>query len=267
MTSIELVVTDLDGTLWEVPQRVPETTRSALAEVARRLPFLVATGRRVVSTREPLWALGLAPPAVMLNGALGLDLSTGDRFHRGGFSADEAAAVLQAFAEAELSPCVYVDDDRPTVRVTSTTSTHPDHLASFGDDVGLDDLDDVVANHHVLAFGILGLSPDRAVSMGDRLIGTASSHVSPDRQYGGSAITVAPYRRSKWDGIEAFCQARGIDPAAVLALGDGPNDVEMLESAAIALVPADADQVALDLADHIIPRADHGGWANLLDFL
>ncbi len=57
--AIELVVTDLDGTLWEREGEVPERTRRALAAVVDGdVPLLVATGRRVVSTMEPLSVLG-----------------------------------------------------------------------------------------------------------------------------------------------------------------------------------------------------------------
>ena len=50
---------------------------AAVAELERRgVPLLVATGRRLASTREPLAQVGLAPPAIVLNGALGLDLGT-----------------------------------------------------------------------------------------------------------------------------------------------------------------------------------------------
>jgi hypothetical protein len=90
---IQLVVSDLDGTLWERDDVVPERTQAALTELeARGVPLLIATGRRVASTRGPLAAIGLAPPAVVLNGGLGLDLATGRRFHRGGYAAGDARA-------------------------------------------------------------------------------------------------------------------------------------------------------------------------------
>ena len=53
--------------------------------------------------------------------------------------------------------------------------------------------------------------------------------------------------------------------SAVLALADGPNDVELLTHAAVGLVPAVAHPVALDLATAVIPSAADGGWAAVLD--
>ncbi|HJR26705.1 MAG TPA: HAD hydrolase family protein, partial [Acidimicrobiales bacterium] len=66
MPPVELVVTDLDGTLWHTDDHVHPEVVAALAELAGRgVPVLVATGRRVTSTRRPLARIGLAPPAVV----------------------------------------------------------------------------------------------------------------------------------------------------------------------------------------------------------
>ncbi|MDX2380095.1 MAG: HAD family hydrolase [Acidimicrobiia bacterium] len=266
--TIGLVVTDLDGTLWERPETIPERTLDAIAELERRsIPLLIATGRRVASTRDPLAAVGLAPPAVVLNGGLGVDLASGQRFHRGGFSPVDAAGVLAAFLEWDVEPCVYLDDDMRPVRVGASPSTHTDHLAGFGRDVGVGQLERIVSDEHVLAFAVLGIGGEQAHGVGRALEGIATPHVSPDRQYGGHTVTVAPTGLSKWDGVEAFCADRGIDPGAVLAIGDGPNDTELLEGAVVAVVPEDAHDAARAIADHIVGRAAGGGWAELLDLL
>lgn len=268
MADISLVVTDLDGTLWEHPATTPRQNVAAVAEVeSRGVPVLVATGRRLGSTRRPLAALGLSPPAVMLNGSLGVDLASGFRFHLGGFSADAAERILATFVTAGLEPCVYVDDDELPVWVGARPSTHEDHLASFGSDVGRGDLAALIGSHRILAFGVLGISEAAAHEVGDGLAASATPHVAPDRTYGGHAVTVAPAGDSKWDGIEAFCDQRGLDPGRVLAIGDGPNDVEMLDAAAVAVVPADGHPSALALADHVCARAHDGGWAELIDLL
>ena len=130
MPPVSLVVTDLDGTLWHTDDHVPDGVVAALAELAaREVPLLVATGRRATSARIPLERIGMAPPAVVLNGALGLDLATGQRFHRAAYSTDEAIAVLAAFQGVGLEP-VSTSTTRPSTsssppgpRPTPTTSS------------------------------------------------------------------------------------------------------------------------------------------------
>ena len=266
---VELVVTDLDGTLWHTDDAVHERTLAALVELERRkVPLLVATGRRVTSTREPLARFGLAPPAVVLNGALGLDLATGDRFHRAAYATDEAVAVTAALAAVGLQPVVYVDHPRWDAFLGPAPSTNPEHVRQLGDTATTDDLARVAAEEVVLGFGMIGVPHADGVAARDAIGDLAEVHLDRSLDYPGMAsVTVAPPGQSKWDGVLAFCALHRLDPARVLAVADGPNDLELLEHAAVAAVPAVAHPAALDLADHVIPAAADGGWSQVLALL
>jgi HAD superfamily hydrolase (TIGR01484 family) len=267
--TIELVVTDLDGTLWETPSTIHPTTIPAVRELERRgIPLMVATGRRLESTRGPLAEHRLTPPVVVLNGALAVDLASGERIHRHGFTSERAREVLDAFLAVGIEPCVYVDDDEVHVFVGDSPSTHPEHLASFGPWVQTRDLHEVVAELPILAYAVLAVPPSVVEGLEGPLRELANPHVSSERQYGGGlTVTVAPPGLSKWDGVVAFCERTGLDATKVLAMGDGPNDLELLDGAAVAVVMADGHPDALARADHVLPRSAEGGWAKVLDLL
>src|SRR6185503_15617848 len=101
---IEIVVTDLDGTLWASEGQVAESTRGALAELDRRgIPLLAATGRRLRSARMALIRAGLGHvPCVGLNGALAAD--QGQVFHSVTFALDDARAVYDIFVAGGITP-------------------------------------------------------------------------------------------------------------------------------------------------------------------
>jgi hydroxymethylpyrimidine pyrophosphatase-like HAD family hydrolase len=263
--AVSLVVTDLDGTLWHTDDAIDPTVVAAVATLAERgVPLLVATGRRLATTRRPLASVGLTPPAVVLNGALGVDLATGDRFHRAPFPTDEARAVLRAFRSVGLDPVVYLDHPELDAVLSATPSTHPDHARAIGGDPV--DLDEVVATLPVLGFSMIGRPHAECVAARDAVGPRAETHLDRSLDFPGLAtLTVAPEGQSKWDGVLAFCAAHGIDSSRVLALADGTNDVELLDGAAVRLVPEVAHQVALDRADHVIPAAADGGWVAVLD--
>ena len=65
----------------------------------------------------------------------------------------------------------------------------------------------------------------------------------------------------------AYCRHAGIDPERALAIGDGPNDVELLTAAAVAVAPANGHPAARDAADHLVGPAADGGWAELVGLL
>lgn len=270
MPAVDLVVTDLDGTLWHTDDHLPDEVLRAVAELhARGIPLLVATGRRVASTKGPLARFGLAPPAVVLNGALGLDLATGERFHRAPFATSEALAAYDAFASVGLSPVVYVDHPRFDVFISHAPDTHPGHVEALGDTAGrasAEDLRALVGTEAVLGFGMIGIAFERAEAAFGALDPIVEAHLDRSIDYRGMAsLTAAPRNQSKWDGVLSYCRTRGLDSGRVLALADGPNDIELLTEAAVRLVPAIAHQSALDLATAVIPAATEGGWAAVLD--
>lgn len=279
MTTVELVVTDLDGSFWHTDDHVPQPVLDAVAELsARHIPLLVATGRRVASAQGPLARFGLAPPAVVLNGALGLDLATGERFHRAPFPIDEALTAYDAFTSVGLSPVVYVDHPRYDVFISQSPDTNPAHVEALGDTAGRrwspgtrgasDDLRQTVAEEAVLGFSLIGVPFGPAEAAFAALEPHVEVHLDRAIDFPGMAsLTAAPRDQSKWDGVLAFCRASEIDSSKVLAVADGPNDVELLEGAAVRLVPAGSHDVALDLADHVIPAAADGGWAEVLAYL
>jgi HAD superfamily hydrolase (TIGR01484 family) len=268
MGTVDLVVTDLDGTLWFDHQETHPATIAAWHQLERLgIPVLVATGRRLTSTRDPLADLGLAPPAVMLNGALAMDLGTGERFHTWHYTAADATKILADFRAVGLEPCVYVDHADVDVFVGAHPSTHPDHLASLGTTAQPADLEEIVRTVPVLMFGIMGHAPEPFHDLRRALSETAEAHVAGPDQYGGHACTATPAGLSKWIGVLAYCTRAGIDPTRVLAIGDGPNDRELLAGAAIAVAPADGHPDVVRDAHHVVGSSRAGGWAEILDLV
>ena len=53
----------------------------------------------------------------------------------------------------------------------------------------------------------------------------------------------------------------------MLAIGDGPNDRELLAGAAIAVAPADGHPDVVRDADHVVGSPRDGGWAEILDLM
>lgn len=268
MADVDLVITDLDGSLWSGHEVLHPATIAAWRELERRgIEVMVATGRRLRSARDPLARHGIVPAAVLLNGALVLDLATGERYHHHAHERAAARTVLDAFRAVDVEPCVYVDDPECAVLVGKRVSTHPDHLRALAPEARVVDLEEHVEDATVLMFGVVGhaVGPLRTIAAATASV--AEPHVTPRDQWGGASCTVTPRGLSKWVGVLAYCEARGIDATRTLALGDGPNDVELLAGAAVAVVPTDGRPEALAVADHVVPSPAVGGWAAILDLV
>jgi hydroxymethylpyrimidine pyrophosphatase-like HAD family hydrolase len=263
---IDLVVTDLDGTLWDGGERVHERTLAALHTLeGRRVPVLVATGRRLQSAVRTLARSGLALPTVVLDGALGRDVGPGRTFHRAPFASDDAHAALDAFAARGLSPCLYVDRHDAEVAVDDDVSTHPGHLQQIGAWLQRsDDLHGLIDREPILMFAVVGRGRDELAAVARDVADRGQATVTRDVVYGDATLTVRAPGISKWDGVLTWCADQGVDPTRVLAVGDGHNDLELLSAARVACVVADGCDEALALAHHVIEPACDGGWASIL---
>jgi hypothetical protein len=72
---------------------------------------------------------------------------------------------------------------------------------------------------------------------------------------------------SKGAALEFVCGRLGIDPAAVVAFGDGANDVELLEAAGLGVAVAGGDAALERVAAWTVPSVDEDGVAGFLDAL
>ncbi len=268
---IRLVVTDLDGTLWRNAV-VPEPTRQAIGELERRqIPLLAATARRSWSVAHYFEQAGLDLPAVMLNGALGRDKGGERTFHRCTFDPTDAAAVLDVFTRHGVTPCANFESRQWDVVSGPAPSSGEPYLLWAASQLKLvEDLTTLVASLPVFAFSVVAC-PEVAALHEVRgelaaLGGIGMVNVFPDKVFGGWTLDTAPKGVNKWSGVEAYCRYRDLDPTEVLAIGDGDNDVELLERAAHSCAMSHATDRA-KAAAHVTLSDGMDGWAQLLHFL
>jgi hydroxymethylpyrimidine pyrophosphatase-like HAD family hydrolase len=266
---VQLVVTDLDGTLWDRDGVIPPAAVVAVDEVlARGIPILAATARRQRSVLPKLAPYGLSLPLVLLDGALGRDPRDGVTFHRRVFDRAAAPSVLECFLEHGVEPCLNVDDERDVVigPRPSSPPANVAYLASFG---AQGDLMQTAASADVFSFQVFGLPRHALEPVADtvRARGLGAATVSHDITHGQYCVTVRPDGISKWEGVLAFCAHTGIDPAGVLAIGDGENDVELLVGAGRSCAPVSGSAAARAAAQTVVGALQDGGWADILDLL
>ena len=261
---IEIVVTDLDGTLWPSEGLIPAATRDALLELDRRgIPLLAATGRRLRSARLALVRAGLAHvPCVGLNGALAAD--QGQVFHSVSFPLEDARAVFDIFVAGGITPVGYLvperDGDSVDAVAPEGVSTHPDHLAVLAPTLSHLPID----FNSMVAFSVLGiaystLDPIRATIERQN---AADCVLSRDRAYGDYNLAATALGVSKWTGVMAYCARYGIDTNRVLAIGDDDNDVSMIDNACVGLAMTHASPAAAAVANAIVDD-----WTQLLHYL
>jgi hydroxymethylpyrimidine pyrophosphatase-like HAD family hydrolase len=269
---IRLVVTDLDGTLWGEDGAVLQSTKEAIRELDRRgIPLLAATARRSWSAAHYLGQAGLDLPAVLLNGALGRDKGGAPTFHQRAFEPVDALAALDVFARHGVSPGANFETAEWDV-VSGPAPSSGDPYVEWAKSHfrQVDDLRELVASLPVYAFSVVACPEATALrAVRDELAsadGVGMVNVFPDKVFGGWTLDSAPRGVNKWSGVEAYCRYRDLDSGAVLAIGDGDNDVELFAHAAHSCAMSHSTQRAKEAA-RVTLSGGMGGWAQVLDYL
>lgn len=263
-----LVVTDLDRTFWGLDCIAPAAHIEALAELeAAGHVVLAATGRRLRNVARLFELNGLQLPVVCLDGAIGMDFDTKERFHRVAFDPDDFWKALETLDGLGVRPCLYIDDQGEPggdVVIPENPTSAQSHLEFLEEDTnhGLDPSD---IQAEVLELVLTGLPSELAHKAANAVhslkLGVARVD-EPDPLYEGSRLTVSPLGVSKVSGVEAFCQWTG-HPFDFAAIGDGVNDLELLEAASISIAIANSYASRAANADHIIEPPEDGGWATV----
>ncbi|WP_419847864.1 HAD hydrolase family protein [Candidatus Poriferisocius sp.] len=259
-------MTDLDRTLWGLDCVAPTAHLEALAELqASGHVVLAATGRRLRNIARLFDLNGLLLPAVALDGSIGMDFTTMERFHRIAFHPAALWELLDTLDTHGIRPCLYIDDHAEPggdLVLPENPTSEPTHLEFQEEDIN-HALSPKDVESDVLELVLTGLPSDlahlAAKEVHSRSLGVARVD-EPDPLYGGSRLTVSPPGVSKVSGVEAFCKWQGHE-FDFAAIGDGINDLELLEAASISIAIAGSHASQATTPHHTIPPPEKSGWS------
>lgn len=250
------VALDIDGTLVGPDEQISPAVIDAVAAAAETgAKVVLATGRSLHGVRDVAFALGLARTwAVCSNGAVTATLPP-DEHIVDVITFDARPAVL-ALAE-------HVPEARYAVEVLGSgyrvTSPFPD--GELHGDIIVEPLDELVAEP---VSRVVVRSPDHTSREFLDIVERAGLH-GVSYAVGHTAwLDIAPQGVTKASALDRVRRRLGVPPHETLAIGDGRNDVEMLEWAAHGVAMGhSADEVRL-VADEVAEDYDDDGAALVL---
>ena len=260
MEEPRLVACDVDGTLLGPDGRTTARTIAVVARVVEAgVPFVLVTGR------PPRWIppvvdeLGYAGLAVCANGAVLYD-AAGDRV----LSATTLDPVrLRDVADAvhgAMPGCVLaVERAGRTAQpagdefVTELDYTHP----WPGDDLRRVPRDELLGRP---AVKVLVRHPEMtSEAMAEATAAAVGDSVAVTFSTSNGLIELAPAGVTKGTGLATVARTLGVRPVDVIAFGDMPNDLPMLDWAGHGVAMANAHPSVLEAADEVTaPNTDDG---------
>lgn len=268
---VEALITDLDGTFWSRQMEVHEKSLTAVEKLDEaRIPFVVATGRRAQGALLGLTPVGLhTRPGILMNGALAREHLSGESFLVNKIETADGVDVLNAFRAGDVEPVIYVDHPTTDMLVGPGGGAGEEYLARTVGFERVDSLEASLEEHAVIGFGAFGFEYDQLhpISEAINAAGLATGIIGESLYEGNHGLMIQGHEIDKQTGIEAWCTRVGVDPTRLAVVGDGHNDIEMLQNAQVAIVPANASQEIRGLADVIIAPNEEGGWEQISQIL
>jgi hypothetical protein len=261
---IRLVALDLDGTLLDNQKQISQPTLAAISCLdPKRARIVLATARPPRSVRHLYEQLGLDTFTINYNGALIWDEPHRTAvFHRpmAGPLALQLIRHARALYADLLVTCEVMDrwfTDRDDQSYTTETGRlfKPDVICPVEEICAQPITKLMFLGHPEL---ITALEPYLLRTFGERVSITNSD---PD------LLQIMDRRVSKAVALQRISEHYGIPMSQVMAIGDAPNDVAMLQIAGVAVAVNNAHERVKQVAHWIAPsNNDHGVHAALVRF-
>lgn len=266
----KVVVTDVDGTLMNSAHALPDAHREALRECVRQgIPVVFATGKhrgpwvqrllsQVVDTEiQALSPWTLNAPGVFVQG-LRVCNAHGQVVSSTLLERKITKVCSDLAQKNDWMLLAYTDTDE----IWSNRADH-DHLwlEALGEPpLMIKNLDDSIGVHKLIFLGRPEDEQDLRRSVESEVGEEASITVAI-----AGMVEVLPKGTSKAKGVRRALEVLDVDPSEVLALGDGENDVEMMElirsAGGITASVANARPALQKAAEYQVSSCDEDGWS------
>lgn len=255
-----LAAIDLDGTLLRPDGSLSERSRAALEHArAAGIRIVLVTARGPRSVRVLAAELGLDGSAICSNGAITLDLASGEAVRTQPLGTEVAARLVREL-RSRVPGILFAAESEEIVLEPGFAAWgwEPPPGTRYADGVELvaEPVAKLIVRHDTHAL-------EAIAEAARELAGDDAAVTIP----GPWTVEISAAGVSKAAALAELCADHGVVPDEVVAFGDYPNDLPMLEWAGHAVAVANAHPDVLRVADEIAASNADDGVALVLERL
>lgn len=263
---IKCIITDIDQTLTDAEMKLTLRTLEAAGKArAQGIQIVLCSGRPFPGMRDYLEALGLNQRAycsVGFNGGVLYENGTGTVLRAAFFEPETLREIVAELRRVNVnfhleSPSSIVTGLNPVKHYTvrdSFITNMPLEVAKFEALLKRSDICKIMIADKPETLDSLVL-PER--------LKTKAKFVRSRPYY----LEVVPLNVHKGLGVEAVAARYQLKKAEILGVGDGLNDLELLEASGMKVAMENGADALKQIADVIAPPHDQDGFARLLEAL
>lgn len=259
--SINMLVSDVDGTLLQPDKSLSISSRDAITKVrSTGMRFTVISGRPPRGLRFLIDSLGLTEPIAALNGAMivwpNLSVLQATTIHP-----SAAAGVAEIIRHFGLELWLYTIDDwlvsdplSPRVRHEVSVVQHEPTLMPSDGTIPCS------------ITKVLGVSDDHPLvkRCEASVLEKFSHHISASRSQ-PHYLDVTARGADKGYGLTSLAGMTANGSESIAVIGDGPNDIPMFKIAGLSIAMGNADESVRRAAQHITGTNREDGFAHAVE--
>jgi len=262
---IKLVAIDLDGTLLNDSKQVSDQTAEALRGLpSRDVKVVIASARPPRSVRHIYQLLNLDTLQINYNGALIWDEPAKQAVFHCPLPGELAAQMVdvardwfdEVIVTCEVMDRWFTDRDDDTHTTETGKMFRPDVIAPLA----------TFINNDITK--LMFLAEPKVINELEPLLYKTFGQQVLILQTDDNLLQITSPRAGKSTALQWVADHYGIPMQQVMAVGDAPNDVGMLQLAGVAVAMDNAKPVVKEVADWIAPsNNDHGVHAALVRYV
>lgn len=242
----KLLLLDVDGTLVESKgDALPSPgIVAAIKQAKERITIGLVTGRPYLATKPVIDALGLDGIGVFNGGAEIINMRTGEVLYRQSLDSERARQVVSLALPYGYEVLNAVSSNEQPVMDPSEITEPTDKL---------------------LIVDVPTKETPAMIAALDSIEGIAAHPVSAWSGEDVFCISVVHEHASKRYGAERLLQLLGCEKSQAMAIGDGHNDLPLLEAVGLGIAMGNAPDEVKELADAVTGTLDDDGVAQAIE--
>lgn len=263
MKKYRMLALDLDGTTLNSKKEFPAETVAAIAELTKKgVVVAIASGRCPTELTVFDHELNDIEYAITLNGGIVQNIKTKENIFCRCLDKDDALDLI-AIASSEEAMVHISTPSRSVAREEDIA-----RMGDFGMAVYQPMFDKICARvtdwerfieENATRLGKLNIY-HRTPESRERSRTKMENHPRMDSIFAETtALEFVPKGMTKFTGLIELCKYLGIDFSEVVAVGDAPNDLEIIENAGMGVAMANAIPEVKAVAQAVVADNDHNG--------
>ncbi len=264
----KLLALDMDGTLLNSQKKISPKTAAAIAELSRSgIAVVLSTGRGVAELADYKAELKFMHYGVTISGGLVYDFFNNKPVIAHPLAEDLMLKIIDAGLD-ERAMIHLLSIDKSLMREDDIQHTPDFQMAVYQDMYNrictrCEDFKAYAHEHvgEIIKVNMYHRTPESMRRNYERLKNLPLTLAVAET----TALESSPRGISKASGLRELCDFLKIDISETVAVGDAPNDIEILKTAGVAAVMGNATDDIKVLADFVTADNDHDGIVKIIE--